>query len=144
MTDFDPFNDWLHDLSYLEYEQTETLPAWKRTIALVQQFLVVHLNDGAGSLFYNDPEKVHPVAVALGAIDEVELSTLVAKVAEALLPGLREVTADSQRFVLQEVSREPLASLVKSLDQLIEDRWIDLHDKMMALAEANDWRRTQI
>lgn len=136
MTAFDPFGDWLHDLAYLTIRQTLDLPAWMQTIAFVNQFAVTHLNDGAGALFYNEPERVRPVAAALAAIDESELSTAVLRLLEILLPKI-EHKALRAHDILRE---EPLATLANELDEHIERRWVIFHDKLRALAEANGWQ----
>lgn len=135
MTAFEPFDDWLHELAYLTIEQTMDLPAWTRTVAFVNQFAVIHLNDGAAALFYNEPERVHPVATALAAIGEPELSTMVLKVFEMLSRTLEHEALKAHEVLLE----EPLATMANELDEHIERRWEDLHDKLRALAEANGW-----
>lgn len=136
MTVAEPFDAWLQELAYLTIEQTLDLPAWLQTVAFVSQFAFVHLNDGAGALFYNEPEKIHPVATALAAIGEPELSTMVRRIFEVLSPTLEHEVRKVHEVLLQ----EPLATLVKELDQHIERRWLGFHDKLKALAEANGWQ----
>jgi hypothetical protein len=139
MSDFDLYADWLHELSYLSDERTRELPAWQRLIAFVQQFAVTHLNDGAGSLFYNDPEKIESVIASLVAIDEPELAKIVRSIAESLAPVFREGGENLQQRLVKRIdgSEAPLAA---RLDRLIEERWDEIHRKMKVLADAGGWR----
>jgi len=123
----------------LSLEKTLALPAWQRPIAFVQQFTVEHLNDGAGSLFYNDVEKIHPTAASLEAIGETELSRLVLRIFDILSPIFEENPSDRLEILVKQLRDGPAASLAEELDDLIERRWDDLHDKMKNLAEANGW-----
>jgi|CXWL01.1.fsa_nt_gi hypothetical protein len=139
MSTDEAYADWLHDVSYLTYAETVKLPRWHRTIAFVQQFAVMHLNDGAGSLFYNDPEKVSSVIAALNEIGEAELSKLVQATRRAL--GFWARFRFSQFKVAKQVMEEPIASMTNEIDRLIERRWDKLHGAMRSLADANGWQR---
>lgn len=139
MTESDSYTEWLHQLSLLSWEATLALPKWQQPAAIIQQFAVNHLYDGAGSLFYNSPDKILPTAASLEAIDETELSRLVLRIFEILSPIFDTSPSDLQAALVKQIDDGPAASLAKELDDLIEQRWENIHDKIRNLAEANGW-----
>jgi hypothetical protein len=139
VTDSDPYVEWLHRISYLSLEETLALPQWQQPVALVQQLAMGHLNDGAGSLFYNDAEKIHPTAASLETMGETELSRLVLRIFAILSPIFDENPPDLLEVLVKQLTDGAATNLVEELDELIERRWDDLHSKMKAQAEANGW-----
>jgi hypothetical protein len=125
----DPFDAWLEQMSYLSPRELSGLPGWQRPLAVVHQFAVDALTDGAGSLFYNNPDDVDPLVSALEALGEQELAEkirAISRMLEAL--DLGDVTEYAMR-----------SAVVEELDALLNRRWNTIYTKIEERARANGW-----
>jgi hypothetical protein len=128
----DAFRAWLDQMSYLSGWELRELPAWQRPLALIHDFALDSLGDGAGSLFYNNPDSIDGVDSALAELGEHELAEKI-----RAIKGMVEAANPSD---VVEYVMGPAIQHVEELDTLLSRCWDTLYAKIEERARANGWK----
>ena len=135
----DAFCDWAAGLEWLSDIETLEFEPWKRTVAFVVQFGLMTMGDGAGSLFYNHPERVEHVADALAAVGELGMAQQVLAIDTLLQPLWDAQPDDLQSALVTEVLEGVAAAPCAVLDAELNSKWQAIQDRLEALARTNGW-----
>src|SRR5262249_22218345 len=129
------FDNWLDQIANSPDRASWRSPPRQRQIALIHRFATDTVQDGAGSLFYNDPNypnEVVEVADALAAIDEHAICRSICEIRHLLEPFQGDAFTEP---CLNGVA----TSAILQLDALLSERWNAIYARLMDEAKSNWW-----
>jgi hypothetical protein len=139
MSERDPFSDWLEQFAYMSEADTSNLPEWQRPIAFIHQFAVNSMCDGAGSLFYNDPDSIESLVGSFGQIGETEMGLKIRAIESILRPYVESGPPNWQSILVEQIQVGAASTAAIELETMLNDRWQALYSKLESYARSNGW-----
>ena len=133
------FRAWASEFEWLSDVEIAELEPWNRHVAFVVQFGLMTMGGGAGSLFYNYPERVAPVAKSLDAIGEPGLALQARQIDRLLRPLCGSHSEDVQGVITEEVLSGIATLACAALDTELNAKWQSIQERLALLARKNGW-----